>query len=206
MRIFYVVYIKREPLKSYINAIRLLCNPAEKNSAHLTVRGPYKRRYSEVDLKALNDRIKGDYIHVFGSDSFLAPTQNTVFLDCESSRLRDVWHKPDFGYRPHITLYDGASQRVADSLVRMLASRRFDFSFQAEGLSQLIVKPGQRNLILRCDTNPTVIAQAMGRPLDLATLDSLPESERLKLAEMLVEELSRLSEPLQQKRLVAAAM
>lgn len=204
MRVFYVIYIREEPLKSYINAVRLLCNPAEKNSAHLTVRGPYKRRYSKDELAALNKQIRDEPVHIYGCGHFFGPTQNTVFLDCDSPRLREVWHKPDYGYRPHITLYDGSSRKIADALLRMVSDHSFNLCFRAEGLSQLTVRSGQTNLILRCDTNPAIVAHALGRPLDFTLLDSMQEAERLTWAGRVIEKLSALSEPLHQDRRWAA--
>ena len=195
MRVFYVIYVQEEPFKSYINAVRLLCDPAEKNSAHLTVRGPYQRRYSTDQLMELNRWIKGERIHVWGTGSFLGPKQNTIFLECESPNLPRVWHKPHYGYRPHVTLYDGASRETADSLLDILECLKIDFQFLSEGLSPVIVNSGQKNLVLRCNISPDIVAGAVGMRTDLLReVDRMSQTERLQWAGEILRVLSGLAE------------
>src|SRR5437588_595976 len=129
MRVFYVVYISDETLRKCIDGIRLLSNPFEKESAHITLRGPYRQRYNVDHLSSI---VRGTTVLISGVGSFFEAKQNTVFFSCESSHLRAVWHKPNYpDYNPHITLYDGESRRFANELAKAIGKYKYDLCFRA---------------------------------------------------------------------------
>ncbi len=186
MRVFYVIYVSDPELEALLDGLRFLANPHEKGRAHVTARGPYRQRY---DVSALSRTIAGSRLAVAGVGSFFGPRQNTVFLRCDSPELRAIWHKPDYGYAPHLTLYDGASRAVADDLLAALERADVRTSFEVSGLEPLVSSKGQANLDLAAAwalARPR-LAAATGRELPpAAEVAALPWSERLALIEALL--------------------
>ena len=104
-RMFHVLYVPDGLIADCIDAIRVLAHPSEKHRAHITVRGPYQRASNRLD--SVNRSIESSEINIDGSGNFFESGQNTVYLRCRSPNLESVWYKPDYGFNPHITLYDG---------------------------------------------------------------------------------------------------
>ncbi len=174
MRVFYVIYVSDPLLEGILDGVRFLANPHEKGRAHVTVRGPYRQRY---DLTAQQRRIAGTRLTCHGAGSFFGPRQNTVFVRCDSPALRDVWHKPDYGYHPHLTLYDGSSRVVAEDLLTLLEAADARFGFEVVGLEPLLSTKGQANLDLAA-------AWALARPLLQERLGAdLPQADAVRRLE-----------------------
>src|SRR6266404_4798519 len=117
MKVFYVLYVRDAPLGDCLEAIRLFADPSAKMSAHLTVRGPYKKK---LPLLSLRSRINGERICVEDVGNFFREGQNTVFFSCFSPHLQTIWKKTDFGYNPHITIYDGSSRSFGRKLYSVM--------------------------------------------------------------------------------------
>lgn len=78
---FYVIYPVNENVRVYINAIRLLAAENQRTQVHITVRGPYRRRFSKTKEK-FSSIIKGELLTVTGVGNFFDSNQNTVFFEC----------------------------------------------------------------------------------------------------------------------------
>ena len=65
MRVFYVVYPEDPAIRAWLNLLRVLANPHEKEPAHVTVRGPYRQRYR---LPRQAQTVRGTSVHVPGAD------------------------------------------------------------------------------------------------------------------------------------------
>lgn len=181
MRLFYVLYPDEAELSFSLNAIRLLANPYAKDRAHLTVRGPCSRHYQARTLARLNEQIRGAHVQVADAAAFFAGKQNTVYLACVSDALRTVWHKPDYDYHPHITLYDGESRPLAEALLSLLAAAPLTLGFAAGALVPLVSVKGQTSLLLPASVDLERLGALVGRPLRLTTLAALSPAERLAL-------------------------
>lgn len=188
MRIFYAAYLLDEPFATLINAIRLLCEPLEKHLAQVTIRGPYDNLLPPDEVEDINRNVKGKHIRVLGG-TFFSPTQATVYLACSASELPFVWHKPDFDYQPHITLYDGSSLKISHELRMMLRRYEISFDFAIEGLYPLTAIPGQQDLTLRASI-PESFVDAFFAPLGRSLNDALKLPEHVRL--LLVDELLRV--------------
>ncbi len=183
-KVFYVVCFADQGIEDCLQAIRLLCNPKAKWRPHITVRGPYKRKYN---LEAAARKIKGSRISIHHAGTFFAKNQHTVFLKCVSDALRAIWKKPDFaGYVPHLTLYDGDSREFATALFERLESMDLHFDGEAEGLMPIESQKGQYALPLDPPFASEIVSTAIGKPLDRDTLDGLPLLERLSFIERLL--------------------
>lgn len=175
-RVFYVIYLPERSIESHINAIKLLCEPNAKTVAHLTVRGPYLK---QVSVDEISSAVSGTNIQVTGVDCFFEPNQNTVFLRCDGDSLRSVWRKSDFGYNPHITLYDGGSRRFAEQLLDVLGNYNLSFSFKAPGLEPLVSVSGQTDASLVYSVDSAWLGEVVGRQVDPGRISSLTEETRL---------------------------
>ena len=190
-RTFHVLYVPDGLLAACIDAIRVLANPAEKHRAHITVRGPYYRGRKQVG--AVNRFVEGAEISINGSGNFFDTGQNTVYLRCESPNLGDVWDKPDFGFNPHITLYDGSSQSFAVNLWEIVSERTYEFSFIAGPLIPLVSsRRHQGGMALRADLDLRFIREVTGLDIYGGAIESLEQSERLKAIDKLCAYLSTL--------------
>lgn len=188
MRIFYVIYVHDDILEHYLNAIRYLSNPNEKNGVHITVRGPYKIHLNNV--QKLNSIIKGEKIKISSVGTFFGTKQNTVFLNCDSKKLEKIWQKFDYGFNPHITLYDGNSRNFAKKLVAILNSHLINFTFVVDKLSELRSIKGQSDYRLRLDANIGYIKQKIGSDLTHNDIEKMSEKRRLELIDKLTFNLS----------------
>lgn len=183
MRLFYVIYPEEPHLRFVLDAIRFLANPYEKERAHLTVRGPCSRHYREQTLQRLNLKIASSPISIEGVDNFFAERQHTVFLSCDGPNLKQVWLKPDYGYRPHITLYDGDSRSLGAALLSILQARPARLRFVAGGLEPLVTFKGQTNLTLRASVDFDRLSRLADRALSPSAVTTLSMEERLALIE-----------------------
>ena len=190
-RTFYVLYVPDGLIANCIDAIRILANPVEKHRAHITVRGPYKRAISSLD--AINRDIEGSEIGIHGSGNFFGSGQNTVFLACKSPRLESVWDKRDYGFNPHITLYDGSSREFARKLWDIVSSRTYETSFIAGPLKALVSSlRHQGGMGLRADLDLRLLNEVADFRIDARTVSNLGEEARLMAIGKLCDYLSKI--------------
>jgi hypothetical protein len=189
MSVFYVLHVKAKPLADCLDAIRFLCNPAEKHRAHITVRGPYRHK---IDIDSANDKISGGIVSFDGVGNFFDSNQNTVFFRCSSPRLRAVWRKPDFPFNPHLTIYDGKSSDFAHRLFDLLRRHEYRMRFRAEQLEAIESRKGQSGMSLALAFNANLMRKAVGRRITAADVPRLSERERLDLVAQMCSYLSRL--------------
>lgn len=185
-RIFYVVYLDDARLQAALDAIRFISNPAEKTRAHITVRGPYTR---PIVIEGLGQKLCGTEVMADGVDSFLRKDQNTVFIRCRSERLREIWQKKDFGFNPHITIYDGPSRDFALKLLARLSTLPNKFCFVVGQVTRLVTHKGQLTTSLREAFDEGLTRRLLGRPLGIAEILRLPADRRVALVELIAREL-----------------
>ena len=189
-RTFHVLYVPDGLIAGCINAIRVLASPAEKNRAHITVRGPYQGVSNLTNT--ISRVIESSEINIHGSGNFFDSGQNTVYLRCKSSKLETVWDKPDYGFNPHITLYDGPSHEFAEKLWNVVSSRTYDISFIAGPLTPLVSsRRHQGGVSLQADLDLRLFREVTGLNLAITgmTVQSLGQDERLKAIDKLCEYL-----------------
>ncbi len=132
-RLFYVVYMADGWLQRLLDAMRFVANPKARHRAHITIRGPYRRKHKLEDLSILN----GAAVSSSGVGNFFEDGQTTVFLRCDSSALRQSHKLGDYGYNPHITLYNGESREFAQRLYDTLSHIDLRFDFHVRGPTPL---------------------------------------------------------------------
>jgi hypothetical protein len=182
VRYFYAIFVAEHNIRSLLSALRFLCDPHQKYSAHVTVRGPYLAPLSKAALERLGNLVSGSYVEVYDVGAFQYPRQNTVFLHCDGIALPKVWVKPGRPYIPHLTLYDGASQFFARELVGLLRTYRIQFQFTATKLYELVSSNGQRSFELRASFDEPQFRAFMAHSVvDLDDVRFLDERSRLSV-------------------------
>ena len=143
---FYVAYPKNERLKNLLNSLKILADSSQRTEAHITVRGPYKKKLSENDLKKFSDIISGETLTISKVDNFFAYNQNTVFFKCEENdKLRKIWKKITYNeFKPHITIYDGENNDFAYKLYNILSRDFSPLYYEIEKLSWLEPKSSDK--------------------------------------------------------------
>ena len=192
-RTFHVLYLPDGLMASCIDAIRAFANPAEKSRAHITVGGPYggKRK----DVSGSSRIVEGSEINIDGPGNFFDSGQNTVYLRCRSPKLEDVWDKYDYGFNPHITLYDGSSREFSKRLWEIVSGRTYKLSFIAGPLKPLkSSQPRQGGMELQADLDVRLVRAVTGLDMnsDKVTVESLGQDERLRVIDKLCDYLSRV--------------
>lgn len=191
-RTFYVLYVPDGLIANCIDAIRVLANPAEKHRAHITVRGPYQRAISSLDT--INRGIEGSRIDIYRSENFFGSGQNTVYLACKSPQLEAVWYKRDYGFNPHITLYDGSSHEFARKLWDVVSSRTYEASFIAGPLKALVSsQKHQGGMALQADLDLRLLHEVADLSTDAGMVDNLGEEVRLAAISKLCDYLSNIN-------------
>ena len=185
-RVFYVVYFRDRRLQYSLDAMRFIANPSEKNYAHITVRGPYQQRYN---LSGMDRRIDGTEVLADGVGSFFGYSQNTVFIKCYSEMLRDVWKKTDYGFNPHVTLYDGQSRRFAEMLLQQLHHLTIRFRFIVGRLHPLVTRSGQYSMELSQAFDEVLFAEVTGTHLSASEVDRLSFEQRVALIKLFARKL-----------------
>lgn len=128
-RTFFVVLFQDVTVRTCLNALRLFANPATRQEAHITTRGPYKNREAiDADQKWRKKATEAQ-IHVFDIGAFFSGSQNTVFFRAEIINYDpDMFWKPHFKNSiSHITVYDGSSRKFAESIKENLAAWKWNF-------------------------------------------------------------------------------
>jgi hypothetical protein len=190
MKIFYVLHIREKALADCIDAIRFICNPGEKQRAHMTVRGPYQRR---INVTAISRRIVGDTISIDGVGNFFDAGQNTVFFHCSAPELKNVWSKPHYPFNPHITLYDSSSREFAKKLYAVIGKYNYSLSFQADELEAIESRKGQDSLSLALAFNSKLVSRLGGERVAPNAIPTFSDEHKLMLVERLCEHLSAQS-------------
>lgn len=178
MKIFYAITVKDTFLRAYLDLIRFVANSSEKRTTHITVRGPYTQKQT---LTACNRKISDKPIFVYGIGNFFKFHQTTVFLTCDAPELRQIWHKKGFDYNPHITLYDGNSSYLAESIFSLFSQYKIDFGFRSSELVPVVVKKGQTNLDLSLVVDTDLLNRFCKLSLKVDTIRNLTDSGRLSV-------------------------
>ena len=131
-RFFVFFYVDNPEVEEYLNLAIFVANPLEKWPAHVTVAGPFPHRNSVPKAVPFHSEV-----NVRGVGRFNGSGQNTVFLNVESDELRKYWNKPDYGYNPHITIYDGDDPKLADMIYISLKTLDPFFSFPVKKLKRV---------------------------------------------------------------------
>jgi hypothetical protein len=151
-----------------------------------------------VKVDELNRELHGNEIEVSGVGVFVAPSQYTVFLACDGSRLRNVWQKTDYGYNPHLTLYDGRDSAFANALKAIVTRHELPWRFRADELRLLVpssewfqAKSQQRmELLLRLPRRNFTADGDLS--LTFADAATLSPGARLETIDRLINEASRV--------------
>ena len=178
MKWFQTLYFGDQVVQDYLDAILFLANPKEKDSAHITFRGPYSDNSPErIDASEL----VGTTISVLGVGTFFESSQNTVFLNCGSDILEKYWNKGDYGFNPHITLYDGCSRDFAVRLYDTVRRHRLYFSVSVGSVQVVKSIKGQRSFSLILTLKPETLTAVGGQPNLLRDYADMDDWERLMI-------------------------
>jgi hypothetical protein len=189
MRWFTVIYIDDLSIRKCLDSIIFLANPEEKESAHVTIRGPYEE---PGHTKEFERAIRGKMISVMGAGCFFEGKQSTVFLHCGSDFLRRVWDKPKTAFAPHITLYDGQSRLFADQLLWTIKQHKFYFRIRAGEVARIKSIKGQRSLSLAMAVDLNCLNEQTGAHLTLEGVRRAPDWQRLMWIDRVCSHLSWL--------------
>jgi len=179
---FSIIDIDDEKIQACLDAIILLANPGEKLGAHITLGGPYT---SEPQVSELDRAVRGSIIHVVGVGKFFNRNQNTVFLNCGSEIIRKSWRKKDYGFNPHMTIYDGSSRSEANNIFNALNGHRFYCSFTAGRVKTFQSIKGQRSMQISFSADFELIGRYLGYTASPEIIRALPAWKRLMLIDRL---------------------
>ena len=143
-RWFQIAFFQFEQIQKLLDMMIYVLNPAEKLPAHVTLKGPFK---AEASASRNPSNVYGASISIVGTGRFPQP-QLTVFLRCDASAIKENWWKPNYGYQPHITIYDGDSAGISSGAFSILNNMRI---FARISLGRTVVyasQVGQKSMML----------------------------------------------------------
>lgn len=148
VRYFVFLYPENRQIQELLDLAIYVLNPAEKWQAHITLAGPYNT------ARTLPRRLEFvRKVSLLGAGQFRSEYQNTVFLSVGAQDLRDFWHKPDYPFNPHLTVYNGDDSVLADRLYETLFEARMYFKFFVSRVHIVKAIKGQETLDLVSSLN-----------------------------------------------------
>jgi hypothetical protein len=173
-RFFVFLYVEDHKLSNLINTAIVALDPSERWPAHITLAGPYPNRRSTPRNLEFSRRVS-----VIGVDQFRSEFQNTVYLTVGARDMRDVWRKPDYPYKPHLTIYNGSNHELGDELFKQLKTHRPIFKFDVSKL--YVVESGAQrdfNLMSQIDLSFSPIIENMS----VTDFRHIDDDMRIKIA------------------------
>jgi hypothetical protein len=189
-RFFYVVHLPEGEFQTCVDAIRLVARPQLRYPAHVTVRGIYDRPMASETVAELSEKVRGKLVRV-GDIGTFPPPQATAFFHCSCPEFLAVWDKPDFGYNPHVTIYDGDSREFAEAVAEVLERYPIRFAFRATGLDLLVTERGSTHYQARDRYCPRALADIVGDAPELGQIDALNPAQRLEWIERIASHLAK---------------
>jgi hypothetical protein len=162
-------------------------NPSQKRSAHVTIAGPILTKPDKIELPKWPL-----YLSVLGPGTFFNERQNTVFLKCDSEWLRNYWAKKEYGYNPHITIYDGSSRPFAERLMLTLKSHRLFFELVADEIDVIGSHKGQHSLSLNLELKTEPWLGSIISPTEYEGARNMKDWKRITVIDRLCTVLSGL--------------
>nr|VFK55950.1 MAG: hypothetical protein BECKTUN1418F_GA0071002_10779 [Candidatus Kentron sp. TUN]VFK62102.1 MAG: hypothetical protein BECKTUN1418E_GA0071001_10749 [Candidatus Kentron sp. TUN] len=150
---FLFIQIKDKKITQILSELKSEFSPKKSSltNIHITVNGP-KRFFKKKELKKKIDRYKADcpYITIGGVGQFLNSDVYVIYMkaDCRDLRKYKLWEKPDYknSYNPHITVYEGRDQKMANHVYERLKSlgkkyKCTDYEFLVHTVAQPDLNP-----------------------------------------------------------------
>ncbi len=114
---FFGVSFSNQRIDQLFDLSRLVLQPDFARKAHITLRGPYKRKPSSRNWIGA----QLEPIVLSKPDVFFNNAQHTVFIRCEIPFINDNWYKPDYpDGTPHLSIYDGGDRKFAWQVMQSL--------------------------------------------------------------------------------------
>jgi 2'-5' RNA ligase len=100
-----------------------------RHNIHITIRGPYSTAIPEYQIARYQNTLRRDPIIFEGVGEFRDGDRRVVYLKVQHPKLRQIWWKPDFpvkefGFNPHITIFEGTDSPRADAIFEFLKKER----------------------------------------------------------------------------------
>lgn len=187
--VFYVVRFADARVCDILNIMRFAANTEAKRTAHITVRGPYKRRLPENTIRRLSQWIDGAEVQIDGAGTFFNKQQNTVYLHCHSPAIKQVWQKPQHSYTPHLTIYDGGERNKAQQIHQQLANAKVRLICRAGALEEMLSPINESQL--RPAINNKTLSQIIGKQTSAEEITTMPWPARLRLIKTLADRLTQ---------------
>lgn len=169
-RYFLFLFPEETRVQELLDLAIYVLNPDEKWQAHVTLAGPY------TDPRRLpNETEFHRKISTLGVGEFRSEVQNTIFLEIKAKDLEEFWDKPDFPFRPHLTIYDGNDAELANRLYERLFEIRMFFSFHVSRIYVVSSVKGQSSLDLISKVNMSAIPELRGIDISAARRFSIDE-------------------------------
>ena len=196
-KIIYAIYVNTGVVGACLDAIRLLASPSAKRYSHLTVRGPYDTPMDKRQIEELNSMVRPNSIYVVGAGNFFgdAQDQNTVFFKCEGDFLESVWDKTEYGFEPHVTVYDGPDRELAESIFKVIDRHKYRVPCGADRLEEFEIGNGSNGKLasqIKVEDLPKDLGLGKSFARDVF---KMPIQQRLELIDSICRYLSSKCDP-----------
>jgi hypothetical protein len=172
-----------------LNLAIIIADPSEKNPAHITVSGPFERRPA---LNRQQSGVSGETVSILGVSSFIGESQNTVYLECGFPSARAIWNKKSYGFKPHLTIYDGTNSAFAKTLLKTLKNPPRFFHFPLGDFFYYSSVFGQKDLEMAMHINFSLLSHFIDGVDSLEDLNDIPYQDRAGLIGRILDRCSEM--------------
>lgn len=151
VRHFIFVEFTNPEVRNFLDELRLaLSGKPAHDSPHITVRGPYSTKPEKSSIDTWKNDLHGHGVILIDIGTFKTPKGHVVFLHAKSKIFDEIWWKPDYKSpknkrKPHLTLLETKSERVAQSVKDFLTAENISiFTF---GVDLTVYTTKQRELL-----------------------------------------------------------
>ncbi len=193
---YLVIYIPDKEVSAIVDGIRLLADPNQKHSSHITVRGPYYNKANlprKDQIDTWNSIVEGEEAIVDGVGTFENEKQFTLFFKANLDNIERIWWKRDFKeISPHITIINNPSlMDFSKKIYNLLSSKNISFEFCVEKL-EILSTNGDSEMAfskLKNSYDFDFLSSLVGCPLSKIEVETLSLDKRLAFIDLLVSQL-----------------
>lgn len=167
---------------------RVIVDPEFARKAHITLRGPYKRK-SDISSRWLETKI--GTITLSRPATFFNEEQNTVYLRAEIPGIADFWYKPDYRQGvPHLSIYDGSDRALAWQILILL--RNYPWNLELTPTVMRIIDSKQRietKFILDYAAFDKALSSVSDRSYSIEALKQMHVGQRLQILDRICQKI-----------------
>lgn len=189
---FFGIHFVDQRIDQLFDLARIILEPSYARKAHITLRGPYKKRPVQ-NSKWMNSKV-GE-VQLTKVQNFFNEHQNTVFLRAEIFGIGDFWYKPDYPDGvPHLSIYDGSDRRFAWQILHTM--KNFPWNIRLQPSEMIIIDSKEvleTKYLFESQEFDSSLSRVSERLYSMEKIRSMHDGQRLLILNRICEEIHGLA-------------